>query len=95
MPEGGISASQMPYHSKVIEEPQSKNLSDISFKNDVDQINSVLEQYLSKELISLAFNLQAPCPVYIKDGELYRTIYVSEARYTTLPPSLQGKQLFL
>lgn len=75
MPEGGISASQLPYHSKVIEDSGAKNVSDIVFKNDVNQINSVLEKYLSKDLIKLAFNLEEPCPIYLKDGELYRTCY--------------------
>ena len=75
MPEGGISASQLPYHSKVIEISDPKNISDIKFKNDVNQINSVLEKYLSKDFIALAFNLEEPCPIYLKDGELYRTSY--------------------
>lgn len=73
-PEGGISASE-PYFAKVIETLAPKNISDIKFKNNVDQINSVLEKYLSKDFIALAFNLEEPCPIYLKDGELYRTIY--------------------
>ena len=71
---GGIPADEQ-YHAKIVSGGKSKGLSGIIFEIDVEQINSVLETYLTKDLIALAFNLQQPCPIYVQGGELYRTTY--------------------
>lgn len=63
------------FYSRVELSPSDKMVSSIVFENDAAKLRELLNEYFTDDLIEKAFSLEYPCPIYEKDGVLYRTIF--------------------